>query len=80
MGGNSKNIAIAAGLFKGYKIFTRSQEEKELRQSAKQEIVNVKTQMKNKSIDKLEGKSQIKNIKLQLKENVTDLKLAQKGL
>ena len=80
MGKDFKNIAIAGILYKGYNISTRSPEEKELRETAKQEINNIKDQKSNKSIDNLENKDQIRNIKLQLKENITDLKLAQKGL
>ena len=77
-----KNIKIVGILGVGYKVVTvlgRSPEEKQLRLSAKGEISHIKDEMKLQNIDNLDGRDEIKNIKLQLRENIFDLKEEKKN-
>uniref|UniRef100_A0A6C0EJ29 Uncharacterized protein n=1 Tax=viral metagenome TaxID=1070528 RepID=A0A6C0EJ29_9ZZZZ len=72
-----KNIEVAGIVATGYKAFSvlrRSPEEKQLRLLAKGEIAHIKDAIKLQNIDNLDGRDEIKNIKLQLKEDIFDLK------
>ena len=77
---NIEIVGILAGGYKAFSVARRSPEEKQLRLSAKGEIAHIKAEIKSQNIDNLDGRDEMKNIKLQLKENIFDLKQEKKNM
>ena len=65
-------IAVLGGI--GIKQILRSPEEKELRIVTKEQIKDIKLQIKNKDITRQEGNEEIIDVKKQLKNNLIKLK------
>ena len=76
---NSKIALLVLGGV-GIKNMLRSPEEKELRILFKEQIKDLKLQIKNNDITKQEGEEQILDVKNQLKKNILELKKSEREL